>query len=147
MATAVVASLMGTTLAQELVFSSAPSAGLAHAKAAMSEESGVPNEFVSVAHVDFNDDGRDDVFAFSENSYFCGSSGCDPRIYIATKKGGWQEVPIGGTVLANSAPGEWFLTNSWVNDWRVLALERNGVDEVVLSWENGVYLAEEPECC
>ena len=56
-------------------------------------------------------------------------------------------MPIRGNAMANSAPGEWFLTNSWVNDWRVLALERDGRDVVVLSWEDGVYRAEEPDCC
>jgi hypothetical protein len=137
----------GPAAAQELVFSSTPSAGLAHAKAAMSEESGAPNEFVSVAHVDFNKDGRDDIFAFSENSYFCGSAGCDPRIYVATKKGGWQEVPIRGEVMTNSAPGMWFLTNSWVNDWRVLVMVEDGADKVALTWEDGFYLAKPAECC
>lgn len=129
---------------QQLEFSSAPSAGLDFAKAAMAAESGSNTGSVSVAHVDFNGDGRHDVFAFSDSSYFCGSAGCDPRIYVATKKG-WKEVPILGDVMANSAPGEWFLTNSRVNDWQVLVVERNGVDAIALTWEDGVYLASAPQ--
>lgn len=106
--------------------------GPAYVMALMMAESGQSQLDYVAAEADFNDDGRLDVLAFAMSSYFCGSGGCGPRLYIANKKG-WKEVPFYGL----GRPENWYLLDSSENGYRKLA-HLEGDTEYVFAF-NGEY--------
>jgi hypothetical protein len=126
--------LAGPAMADEKLVFGGDSAtpGPAFVLAMMMAESGLSQLDYAAAEADFNDDGRLDVLAFAMNSYFCGSGGCGPRLYIANKKG-WKEVPFYGL----GAPDNWYLLDSSVNGFRKLAYLEDD-DEFIFVF-NGEY--------
>lgn len=86
------AAFAGSALAQDadgkLHFTNAQSESREIARRLLQEESGeaIRGPDVSIAEVDLNVDGYNEIFAYGHSSYFCGSAGCSPRIY------GWFEA-------------------------------------------------------
>lgn len=117
----------GSALADERLVFGGDSAtpGPAYVMALMMAESGQAQLDYVAAEADFNDDGRLDVLAFAMNSYFCGSGGCGPRLYIANKKG-WKEVPFYGL----GEPENWTLLDETENGFRKLAYSERGTEYV-----------------
>ena len=123
---------------EPLEFTSRSSPGYQHALAAMLEESGIATLDLVAAEADFNDDGRIDVMAFALSSYFCGSGGCGPRIYLAGKKGGWRQIELYGL----GQPENWYLLDSSHNGFRKLAmLDDQG--ELIFVWDGSAYVLDE----
>ena len=102
-------SLAGPLAADEpLEFTANPtSAGAKYALADMAAATGEETLDFWSAEADFNDDGRLDVLAFAMDSYFCGSGGCSPSLYVANKKG-WTKMTFYGL----GAPENWFLLDA-----------------------------------
>ena len=91
----------------------------------------IEDEYVSVARVDLNRDGADDIFAFADASYFCGSAGCIPRLYVADGDG-WTEAPI--DELVNGEPPMWSIAPEPVNGWLALVFDGEG-GRATLVWD------------
>jgi hypothetical protein len=123
----------GVAADEELVFGGdAATPGPAYVLSMMLAESGKSELNFTAAEADFNDDGRLDVMAFALDSYFCGSGGCSPVLYIASKKG-WQEVPFYGLGDAKN----WYLLDSLENGYRKVAY-LEGDEEYIFTF-NGEY--------
>lgn len=122
-----VVALSGVAMAEEeLVFGGdSATPGPAYVMAVMMAESGQSQLDYVAAEADFNDDGRLDVLAFAMSSYFCGSGGCGPRLYIANKKG-WKEVPFYGLGEAEN----WYLLDASENGYRKVAYRERGTEYV-----------------
>lgn len=97
--------------------------GPAYVLAMMLAESGKSELDFVAAEADFNDDGRLDVLAFAMDSYFCGSGGCSPVLYIASKKG-WTEVPFYGLGEAQN----WTLLDEKDHGLRRVAYTERGTE-------------------
>ena len=117
--------LSGGALADEKLVFGGDSAtpGPAYVMAIMMAESGQAQLDYVAAEADFNDDGRLDVLAFAMSSYFCGSGGCGPRLYIATKKG-WKEVPFYGL----GSPENWSLLDATDHGYHRLVYREGDTD-------------------
>ena len=113
--------------AEELQFASDPGPALNIARALLGAERGEPlrdDEIVSIALVDLDNDGRRDIFAFADASYFCGSAGCIPRLYrLADGTSTWSELPIESDAMLNAAPLAWSVGEPDASGWRTLRLE------------------------
>ncbi len=81
------AAAVGQAAAQDaegkLHFTNAQSESREIARRLLQEESGesIRGPDVSIAEVDLNVDGYNEIFAYGHSSFFCGSAGCSPRIY------------------------------------------------------------------
>ena len=124
-----------------LHFSAEPSPEHAVALALLEAERQEPiaPELVSIALVDLDQDGRDDLFAFADASYFCGSAGCIPRLYLV-RDNGWLEAPIDG--LVNGEPHMWTVADELHHGWLVLVFDGPG-GRTKLAWDGEAY-AEMP---
>ena len=119
---------------QRLDFNKDMNEGAIFALASMLAASGASElNFVS-AEADLNGDGRMDVVAFAEVSYFCGSGGCSPTLLVASKKG-WNEIPFNGL----SAPENWYLLDSSTNGFRKIAVLRDDNEEIY-EWDGSAYV-------
>jgi hypothetical protein len=70
------------------------------------DESRLSGEKVYSADVDIDMDGKPETLAFAQNTVFCGSAGCVPRLY-RNADGVWAEVDLGLNEFTNSEPGDW----------------------------------------
>lgn len=111
--------------AQGLKFSGEPSAARDVAERLMEAEMGedIESAYVTVAEVDIDFDGRPEIFAFADWTYFCGSAGCVPRLYADTDAG-WVEVEFGTDSFINSAPEMWSLDPEPINGHVVFVLTK-----------------------
>jgi hypothetical protein len=75
------------------------------------------------AEADFNGDARLDVLAFAMDSYFCGSGGCSPRLYVASKKG-WKEITFYGL----GRPANWSLLDATDHGYRRVVYREGDTD-------------------
>lgn len=77
----------------KLQFSNRQSESREIARRLLQEESGesIAGPDVSIAEVDLNVDGYNEIFAYGQNSFFCGSAGCSPRIY-EWYEAGWFNI-------------------------------------------------------
>lgn len=132
----------GPALAQELEFSAAAGPALNIARQLMSAERGEllrDDETVSIALVDLDGDGRRDIFAFADASYFCGSAGCIPRLYrLADGSARWQEVPIETEATINGEPVNWSVGEADQSGWKTLGFD-NGVVRLGFAWTGAAY--------
>lgn len=119
-----------------LVFTSDMTEGKIFALANMLAKSGSSELDFVAAEADFNDDGRKDVLAFAQTSYFCGSGGCGPVMMIATKNG-WEEVPFNGLAM----PENWYLLDHRTKGYRDIAVLGDD-SETIYRWDGGAYVEE-----
>ncbi|WDR03419.1 hypothetical protein PSQ19_04685 [Devosia algicola] len=120
---------------EPLKFSSEMTGGKIYALANMLAQSGRSDLNFTAAEADFNGDGRLDVLAFAQNSYFCGSGGCAPLLMIANKKG-WKAVPFN----ALSMPENWYLLDSMRNGYRMVVV-LGDESEQSYAWDGSAYIA------
>lgn len=128
--------------AEELEFSTEAGPALNIARQLMSAERGEQlrdDEIVSIALVDLDGDGRRDILAFADASYFCGSSGCIPRLYrLPDGSARWQELPIETEATINGEPANWSVGAPDASGWKSLGFD-NGVVRLSLSWTGEAY--------
>lgn len=120
----------------ELVFSSDMTAGKVFALATMLARSGRSELDFVAAEADFNGDGRTDVLAFAQQSYFCGSGGCSPLLFMGTKKG-WAEVSFN----ALSTPENWYLLDHKTKGYRDVVVIGDD-SETVYVWDGEAYVEQ-----
>lgn len=112
------------------------------ARTLMSQERGDPlhdDEIVSVGLVDLDGDGTRDILAFADASYFCGTAGCIPRLYLLDRDTGhWSELPIETGVVINGEPSQWAIAGKNAAGWTDLVFTSTDV-KLVLSWNGSAY--------
>ena len=97
------------------------------------------DEVVSIALVDLDGDGRRDILAFADASYFCGSAGCVPRLYrLPDGSARWQELPIETEATINGAPVDWSVGDADASGWKTLGFD-NGVVRLTFGWTGEAY--------
>lgn len=142
-ALALVAGLLAApALADDLAFSSEAGPALNIARQLMGAERGEmlrDDEVVSIALVDLDGDGRRDILAFADASYFCGSAGCIPRLYrLPDGSAQWQELPIVTEAMINGEPGNWSTGPADASGWKTLGFD-NGVVRLNFAWTGESY--------
>lgn len=138
---AAIAAAATPALAGPLAFSSDPGPALDTARALMSEERGTPltDEVVSVALVDLDGDGTQEIFAFADASYFCGSAGCVPRLYrLEPGTGRWSELPIESEAFINGDPSMWTVGETGPGGWLDLVFAASDAT-LTFTWNGEAY--------
>jgi hypothetical protein len=130
------------TLAAEPIEFSTTGPAVDIARTLMSEERGEPlhdDEIVSVGLVDLDGDGTRDILAFADASYFCGTAGCIPRLYLLNRDvGRWSELPIETGAFINGEPSQWAIAGKNASGWTDLVFTSSDV-RLVLSWNGTAY--------
>lgn len=130
------------TLASEPIEFSTSGPAVNIARTLMSGERGEPlhdDEIVSVGLVDLDGDGTRDILAFADASYFCGTAGCIPRLYLLERDTGhWSELPIETGVVINGEPSQWAIAGKNASGWTDLVFTTSDV-KLVLSWNGTAY--------
>ncbi|MGV3491071.1 MAG: hypothetical protein ACO1OG_07080 [Devosia sp.] len=124
-------------------FSSEPNPALSIARTLMGEEQGEPledDEVVTIALIDLDEDGTNDIFAFAETPYFCGTAGCVPRLYRLNRDTAkWEDLPFETDALINAAPENWSVAPAHAGTWKVLEL-RTDVVRLYFAWNGSAFV-------
>jgi hypothetical protein len=127
-------------------FSTDPGPALNIARALMGEERGTPladAETVTIALIDLDEDGTNDIFAFADASYFCGTAGCIPRLYrLDRDTAKWQELPIETDAFINAAPENWSIAPAHAGTWKVLQLQTD-ILRLYFAWNGTAFVQVE----
>ena len=142
-ATALAALLFAApAVAAEPIEFSATGPAVSIARTLMGQERGEPlhdDEVVSVGLVDLDGDGTRDILAFADASYFCGTAGCIPRLYLLDRDTGhWSELPIETGAVINGEPSQWAVAGKNAAGWTDLVFSSSDV-KLVLSWNGTAY--------
>lgn len=134
--------LVAPSIAAEPIEFSTTGPAVNIARTLMSEERGEPlhdDEIVSVGLVDLDGDGTRDILAFADASYFCGTAGCIPRLYLLERDTGhWSELPIETGAFINGEPAQWAIAGKNASGWTDLVFANSDV-RLVLSWNGSSY--------
>lgn len=129
-------------LAEDLAFSAEAGPALNIARQLMGAERGEllrDDEIVSIALIDLDGDGRRDILAFADASYFCGSAGCIPRLYrLPDGSARWQELPIETEATINGEPADWSMGAPDASGWKTLGFD-NGLVRLRFGWTGEAY--------
>lgn len=141
-----VALLAAPALAAPLEFSDAPGPAQNIARTLMNEERGTPMpdaDKISVAILDLDGDGTDEIFAFADASYFCGSAGCVPRLYrLDTSTMHWDQIAFDTDEVINGDPSMWSLGDRSANGW-VTFLFKGPDHPITFAWTGKAYAPAE----
>lgn len=129
-------------LAAPLAFSDAPGPAINIARTLMGEEQGGPlpdDTKVSVAILDVDGDGTDEIFAFAQAPFFCGAAGCVPRLYrLDTSTMHWNTLPITADQPINGDASMWSIGAADSSGWMQLIFSPPGASRS-FGWTGSSY--------